>query len=131
MTVSTKTKKISALRNDYIAFYKYYYDKYQKEHPTWNSKQLSKVISLLWQKRKKQYKKVICPKKENSVKIKRIVNGRKIFRRIRKNQTAQEVKKEWSTLPKESKQLWSQPNKTFYQPISKTTKTLTFTCGSC
>ena len=48
-----KTKKISHIKNDYITFYKFYYDKYHKEHEKWTPKQLSKLISLLWQKRKK------------------------------------------------------------------------------
>lgn len=49
----TRSKK----SRDYITFYKFYYDKYHKEHDNWTSNQLSKVISLLWEKRKRQHKK--------------------------------------------------------------------------
>lgn len=57
MTPLSKTKKMSSLgKSDYVTFFKYYYTRYKKEHEKWSSMQISKMISLLWAKRKKQYR---------------------------------------------------------------------------
>ena len=89
-------------RNDYLTFYKYYYDKYQKEHKKWTSQQVSKVISILWQKRKIQFKKVSIKKSQKSdtqnSKVKH-TNGKQLFRKKNKL-TTEEAKKKWSMLPK-------------------------------
>ena len=58
-------------------------------------------------------------KKENHIKVKKVVDGRQLFRRVRKQLSSQEVKAEWSRLPKESKILWSKPNKSFPEVASK------------
>ena len=37
---------------DYVKFFKFYYEKYVKEHPKWTSTQITTIISLLWKKKK-------------------------------------------------------------------------------
>lgn len=71
-------------RNDYLAFFKYYFEKYKKEHERWSSKQISKVIALMWAKRKKQYKIGRVRKQKPQRQHKKVINGRRFFRRIKK-----------------------------------------------
>ena len=61
MTPPAKVQKrvLSSLRVEYIRFQKYYYNRTKKEHPNWNAKQISKVISILWMKKKRRVKKGI------------------------------------------------------------------------
>lgn len=57
LTPQSRSKKTFLnARNDYLAFFKYYFERYKKEHERWSSKQISKVIALMWAKRKRQYK---------------------------------------------------------------------------
>jgi hypothetical protein len=42
----------SKKENDYVKFYKYYYEKLKTEHPSWSPSQLTTIISLQWKKKK-------------------------------------------------------------------------------
>ncbi len=42
--------------NEYLKFYKFYYDKMKTEHSNWTSDQITKIVSLIWKKKKNQDK---------------------------------------------------------------------------
>jgi hypothetical protein len=46
-----QTKKIKK-ENEYIKFYKFYFEKYSKDHPRWTTNQKTDIISLMWKKKK-------------------------------------------------------------------------------
>lgn len=110
MTPQSKNKKSNSLgKNDYLAFFKHYYAKYKKEHEKWSSDQISKMISLLWAKRKKQYR-VGRSKKEKIVKPKNVLSGKRLFRKVNKL-NAEEANSQWSRLPRESRSMLYCPDK--------------------
>lgn len=44
--------KVSRKNNDYLKFYKFYYDKNKSNHPSWTPRQITTIVSLLWKKKK-------------------------------------------------------------------------------
>jgi hypothetical protein len=79
---SVPAKKTIVGRNDYLTFYKFYYDKYHKEHKGWTSSQLTKVISMLWHKRKMQFKKASIAKKSCTQPLRaRNIDGKRLFKK--------------------------------------------------
>lgn len=109
MAPSAQTRKTIVGRNDYLTFYKYYYDKYHREHKNWTSSQLTKVISMLWHKRKMQFKKATIVKKSTPTAKAKHIDGKRLFKK-RNRLTDIEVKLKWSQLPKESKIFWNNPS---------------------
>jgi hypothetical protein len=89
-----------------MQFFKYYYDSLKEEHKNWSSAQLSKIIGLLWQKKKYSAKIKILNKKKR---IARPVTGRTLFGEMNKidSKSGKAVfNLTWKSLPRESKRFW-------------------------
>jgi hypothetical protein len=71
----------------------------KKDHVSWSAGQISKVIALMWVKRKKQSKMVLGKQRKSVQKVKKIVSGR-VFFRFSKKLPAEEAKVQWNQLPK-------------------------------
>ena len=98
-----KTKKIAKKdRNEYISFHKFHFKKLSQEHKKWSSKQVNKIISLLWQKKKNHMMK---PMKTRSMKA---VSGRKFFLNLKKNEgiSAEKRMDLWKRMPMETRNLY-------------------------
>lgn len=107
-----KTKKIEKGRgesaNDYIKHFKFYYEKFRKEHPKWNSAQISSIIKLLWRKRNLSLR---LAKRTKQTRIKKdrpikLLSGWLFFKnRLLKEKgcTLLEAKFLWKRLPREVK----------------------------
>lgn len=57
--------KASKKDNEYLKFFKFYYDKNKTEHPNWTPSQVTTIVSLLWKKKKNHDKNT--PSKANSI----------------------------------------------------------------
>jgi hypothetical protein len=91
---------------EYIKFFKFYYEKTKNEHSNWTPAQITKIISLLW-KKKKNIDKV--PSKAGSTTSRRSnkpLSAKDAFRMSHKNLSKEEFEETWSKLPKESKNFW-------------------------
>lgn len=99
-----KTKKISQPKNrninEYISFFKSYFDRLSKEHPNWSAHQITSIIKLLWKKRKHNQTKAVKP-----MRLVKPMSGRKIFRKM-KGLSGQEAKTMWKRLPMETRKIW-------------------------
>jgi len=74
-------KRVPSDKDNYIEFFKLYFEKLSKEHRKWTATQISSVIRLMWKKRKNQMKTKRIQKKEKEGRTKRIISGRRYFRR--------------------------------------------------
>lgn len=84
---------------EYLKFFKFYYEKTKTEHPNWTPSQITKIVSLLW-KKKKNIDKV--PSKANSTtsrKSSKPVAAKDAFRMMHKELSREEVDELWSKLP--------------------------------
>jgi hypothetical protein len=99
-----KTKKISHTKNrstqEYISFFKSYFDRLSKEHPNWSARQITSIIKLLWKKRKQNQTKASKPMRHFKP-----MSGRKTFRKM-KGLSGQEAQMMWKRLPMESRKIW-------------------------
>lgn len=96
----------------YIQFYKYNYARLMHEHPRWSAVQISQIIKLEWEKKKKTMKakssKKITKQRKRSTKP---ISGRVFFKNLNKGKlSTKEYVQVWRRLPEESKKrygLWS------------------------
>lgn len=99
-----KTKKISHPKNrnteEYISFFKTYFDRLSKEHRSWSASQITSIIKLLWKKRKQNQSKTSKPMRQVKP-----MSGRKTFRKM-KGLSGQEAQKMWKRLPVETRRNW-------------------------
>lgn len=100
-----KTKQISKKNEEYITFFKHYYEALSKEHPRWLPNQITTIIKLLWKKRgaklRAEVKRRINRRSTRPRKIK-ILSARRYFRRIKKLSAAEALML-WVRLPYESR----------------------------
>lgn len=70
-----------ASKSDYISFFKTQYQRLSKEHKRWTTQQIASVVKLLWKKRKGDTK--VQRRRENKLRSKKPISGRRMFRKIR------------------------------------------------
>lgn len=98
------TKKISkspkTRKEQYLSFFKYYYERLASEHPRWTKMQISTIIKLLWRKRAKAGSGT-----RSTVKG---LSGRQLYRRVKESEgfLREQIKQMWKGLPHESKKYW-------------------------
>jgi len=99
-----KTKKISHPKNrsteEYISFFKSYFDRLSKEHPNWSARQITSIIKLLWKKRKQNHTKTSKPMRRVKP-----MSGRMAFRKM-KSLSGEEAQNMWKRLPMETRNIW-------------------------
>ena len=104
MKMKQIAKPKSNKSNDYINFFKNYFQHLTKEHPKWSAKQITSIVKLLWKKRKSNE-----GKPSRSVRLAKPMSGYKTFLRENKmmGQTYFDSCKRWKVLPRESRLMWS------------------------
>ena len=70
----TKLIKKRSKREEYLNFYKYYFERLGAEHPRWSKNQINTIIKLLWRKRTKTSKRTSTGGKKG-------LSGRQLYRR--------------------------------------------------
>jgi hypothetical protein len=101
---ASKKKKISKQpRNEYIKFFKFYYERLTVEHPRWSANQITTIIKLLWKKKLTQEK----GRSKDSLRTPRQIrlSGRMAFKKTY-TYSSLEAYLRWKQLPKESKGYW-------------------------
>jgi hypothetical protein len=96
---------------NYIAFYKFCYDKLSREHKRWSSSQVAAVVRLIWKKRKAHRKQRELIKKATAHKIiKKTVTGKVAFKhaKLQEGRSNSEIMELWKRLPIESRKMWGQ-----------------------
>jgi hypothetical protein len=71
-------------KDNYVNFFKLYFEKLSKEHPRWTATQITSVIKLLWRKRKNQTKAKKIQKLQTIGLGKGIITGYRFYRRQRR-----------------------------------------------
>ena len=105
-----KSKKIAkkGQQSEYVTFFKYHFDKLAREHHRWTPAQISSVVRLLWQKKKRTNS--LSLKKTRSNRMTRPITGRKFFlnkKKMESGDAAVDNMKKWKRLPKETKMMYS------------------------
>lgn len=87
---------------EYLAFYKYYYDRLSADHPRWNSSQITTIIKLLWKKKRKAGRTKTKGIRKTSNKV---LSGWQFYRKKKESEgyTRTMIKVMWKGLPIESK----------------------------
>lgn len=97
-----KTKvEAQSRKQQYITFFKYYYERLSVEHARWTKAQIATIIKLLWRKRNK------TGKRGRDVSSKGL-SGRQLYRRTKESEgfLRDQIKSMWNSLPHESKKYW-------------------------
>jgi len=92
--------KESKKDSEYLKFYKFYYDKNKTEHPNWTPKQITKIVSLLWKKKKNHEKSTPASKAGmTSRRSNRPLTAKEAFKMKHKDLTKEEIDQIWIKLP--------------------------------
>jgi hypothetical protein len=104
--VGKKTHPISKAvsKSDYISFFKYHYTKLSKEHKRWSTQQITKVVRLLWKKKKGDTK--TLRRKDGKLRTSKPLSGRRYFRKIR-HLTGSDATNYWKQFPLETRNHWT------------------------
>lgn len=88
---------------EYLSFFKYYYERLTVEHPRWTKPQITLIIKLLWKKRGSK-----TNKRRRSLSSSKPMSGRQLFCRtkISEGHTRTDARQIWKALPHESKVYW-------------------------
>lgn len=94
-------EKTKSKKEEYLTFFKYYFERLGAEHPRWSKNQISTIIKLLWKKRSKSTRK-------NSTKISKTLSGFQLYRRTKETEgfLKAQIRPMWKALPVESKRYW-------------------------
>lgn len=99
--VPSKTKgikKTARSNEEYIAFYRHYYQRTAQEHPKWQPLQISTIIKLLWKKKKRSEK--ISHSAKGGLKRKlKVLSGRRYYRKVR-GLDGKEARLIWKRFPR-------------------------------
>ena len=88
-------------KEEYLTFFKYYYERLNAEQPRWNKIQITTIIKLLWRKRNKSTRR-------ERVGSKKGLTGRQLYRKTKESEgfLREQIKAMWKALPHESKRYW-------------------------
>lgn len=98
--------RVSKKESEYLKFYKFYYDKYRLEHPSWTPGQITTIVSLLWKKKKSHEKTTPSKVGITSRRSNRALTAKEAFKIQHKDLTKEEIDEIWIKLPQESKNFW-------------------------
>ena len=100
-TIKRLVEKTQSKKEEYLTFYKYYYERLGAEHPRWTKNQIATIIKLLWRKRNKT-------SRRDTSRIRKGLSGYQLFRRTKEGDgfIRDQIKAMWRALPIESKRYW-------------------------
>ena len=92
--------------NEYIKFFKFYYDKTKNEHPNWTPAQITIIVSMLWKKKKTIKKNPSKPESNSSRRSNKALTAKDAFKDKHRELKKEQLDQIWAGLPKESKNYW-------------------------
>lgn len=101
ITKDGKKMNAQSRKEEYLTFFKYYYERLNAEHPRWSKIQITTIIKLLWRKRNKTTRRERQGPKKG-------LTGRQLYRKVKESEgfVREQIKTMWKALPHESKRYW-------------------------